>query len=93
MNLRFQVFNFKLLLYLRHSLFLYYQTKNKNRRFIFFFVDFKKSRFLIFWFALNLPLGHVMGGPTRKFGPDCFSRFDVYWKQNKRQALSAFVYI
>ena len=31
-----------------------------------------------------LPCGHVMS--HKKFGPDRFSRFDVYWIQTDRQA-------
>ena len=32
------------------------------------------------WSSINLPWGH------KKFGPDRFSRFDVYWIQTNRQA-------
>ena len=31
---------------------------------------------------INLPCGHVMS--HKKFGPDRFSRFDVYWIQKKQ---------
>ena len=32
---------------------------------------------------VNLPCGHVMS--HKKFGPDRFSRFDVYWIQTNKQ--------
>ena len=41
--------------------------------------DFKK-KMLSF---INLPCGHVMS--HTKYGPDRFSRFDVYWIQTDRQ--------
>ena len=31
---------------------------------------------------MNLPCGHVMS--HKKFGPDRFSRFDVYWIQTNK---------
>ena len=42
-----------------------------------------KLKFLKFWSFISLPWGHVM--PHPKFGPDQFSRFDVYWIQTNRQ--------
>ena len=32
---------------------------------------------------MNLPSGHVMS--HKKFGPNRFSRFDVYWIQTNKQ--------
>jgi len=43
-----------------------------------------KTHFKIFFLSfINLPCGHVMS--HNKFGPDRFSRFDVYWIQTNRQ--------
>ena len=38
---------------------------------------------LKFWSSVNLPWGHVRF--HKKFGPDRFSRFDVYWIQTDKQ--------
>ena len=42
-----------------------------------------KTHFLKFLSFINLPCGHVMS--HKKFGPDRFSRFDVYWVQTDKQ--------
>jgi len=43
-----------------------------------------KHMFKIFFLSfINLPCGHVMS--LKKFGPDRFNRFDVYWIQTNRQ--------
>ena len=42
-----------------------------------------KHKFLKFLLFINLPWGYVMS--HKKFGPDRFSRFDVYWIQTNRQ--------
>ena len=41
-----------------------------------------KTHFLKFVSFINLPCGHVLS--HTKFGPDRFSRFDVYWIQTNR---------
>ena len=41
------------------------------------------DKYLKFLSFINLPCGHVMS--HIKFGPDRFSRFDVYWIQTNRQ--------
>ena len=38
---------------------------------------------MLFWASLNLSSGHVRS--HKKFGPNRFSRFDVYWIQTNRQ--------
>ena len=50
-----------------------------------FFTKLKtlKTHFLKFLSFINLPCGHVMS--HTKYGPDRFSRFDVYWIQTDRQ--------
>ena len=50
-----------------------------------FFTKLKtfKTHFFKFLSFINLPCGHVMS--HKKFGPDRFSRFDVYWIQTDRQ--------
>ena len=66
-----------------HVLFVYIVNKN--------FVDFQNfqksnfdgGKFLKIWSFINLPWGHVMS--HKKFGPDRFSRFDVYWIQTDKQ--------
>jgi len=40
------------------------------------------TNFCEFLSFINLPCGHVMS--HTKFGPDRFSRFDVYWIQTDR---------
>ena len=52
------------------------------------FQNFQKSnfdggKFLKIWSFINLPRGHESS--HKKFGPDRFSRFDVYWIQTNRQ--------
>ena len=42
-----------------------------------------KHNFFKFLSFVNLPCGHVMS--HKKFGPDRFSRFDVYWIQTNKQ--------
>ena len=69
------------------------KTKTKNfadfqQKNSWIFKIFKKSnfdggKFLIIWSSINLPWGHVMS--PKKFGPDRFSRFDVYWIQTDTQ--------
>ena len=61
------------------------QRKNKQK-----FCGFSKifkNQILIkanFWkLSLNLPWGHARS--HKKFGPDRFSRFDVYWLQTNKQ--------
>ena len=51
------------------------------------FQNFQKSnfdggKFLKIRSSINLPWGHVMS--HKKFGPDRFSRFDVYWIQTNK---------
>ena len=40
------------------------------------------SKFFKIRSSINLPWGHVRS--HTKFGPDWFSRFDVYWLQKKQ---------
>ena len=52
------------------------------------FPNFQKSnfdggKFLKIWSSINLPWDHVMS--HKKFGPDRFSRLDVYWIQTNKQ--------
>ena len=72
-------------------MFFLFTFKNKEEK---IFADFKEFKFFFklkpfkthFYFILsfiNLPCGHVMS--HKKFGPDRFSRFDVYWIQINRQ--------
>ena len=42
-----------------------------------------KTHFFKFLSFITLPCGHVMS--HKKFGPDRFSRFDVYWIQTNKQ--------
>ena len=61
----------------------------KNSRIFKIFKNFTKiktfkHKFLKFLLFINLPWGYVMS--HKKFGPDRFSRFDVYWIQTNRQA-------
>ena len=42
-----------------------------------------KTHFFKFLSFINLPCGHVMS--HKKFGPDRFSRFDVFWIKTNRQ--------
>ncbi len=44
---------------------------------------FDGDKYLKFRSFTNLPCGHVM--THKKFGPDRFSRFDVYWIQTNKQ--------
>ena len=59
------------------------------------FQNFQKSnfdggKFLKIWSFLNLLWDHMMS--NKKFGPDRFSRFDVYWIQTDRQAKFIYIY-
>ena len=52
------------------------------------FQNFQKSnfdggKFLKILSSINLPWGHVRS--HKKFGPDRFSRFGVYWIQTSKQ--------
>ena len=52
------------------------------------FQNFQKSnfdggKFLKILSFINLPWDHMMS--HKKFGPDRFSRFDVYWIQTNKQ--------
>ena len=69
---------------------LYTHCKNKQKKFADFIkflcgfsnltkIGFVGGKFLKFWSFINLPLGHARS--HKKFGPDRFSRFDVYWIQ------------
>ena len=65
---------------------LHFKTKKKkNFQEFKFFTKLKtfKRHFLKFLSFINLPCGHVMS--HKKFGPDRFSRFDVYWIQTNKQ--------
>ena len=42
-------------------------------------------QFFLFWSSTNLPWGQKRFKSNTKFGPDLFSRFDVYWTQTDRQ--------
>jgi len=46
-------------------------------------IEFYGDKYLNFLSFINLPCGHVMS--HKKFGPDRFSCFDVYWIQTNRQ--------
>ena len=67
---------------------LHFKTKKKNKLRIFknlnFFTKLKtfKTHFFKFLSFINLSCGHVMS--HKKFGPDRFSCFDVYWIQTNR---------
>ena len=55
------------------------------RVFLIFFKNLKFWwHFLEFWVSINFLWCHVR--PHKKFGPDRFSRFYVYWIQMERQA-------
>ena len=43
--------------------------------------NFDGDKYLKFWPFINLPWGHARS--HKKFGPDRFNRFDVYWIQKK----------
>ena len=45
--------------------------------------NFDRGKFLKILSFINLPLDHMMS--HKKFGPDRFSRFDVYWIQTDKQ--------
>ena len=68
-----------------HVLYVYIVKQNKNNSRIFTknLVDFDGDKYLKFWSFINLPCSHVRS--HKKFGPDWFSRFDVYWIQTNRQ--------
>ena len=75
----------------KHRLFVQYKPKTNKKfaNFIIFFAHFQnftkktfKHKFFKFWSFINLSWGHV--GSHTKFGPDRFSRFDVYWIQTYR---------
>ena len=64
----------------KHVLFVYIEKKKKFAD----FQNYQKSnfdggKFLKIRSSINFPWGHVMS--HKKFGPDRFSRFDVYWIQ------------
>ena len=68
-------------------LYIHCETKTKTK-----FAVFKKkswiftfNEFLKFLLFINLPWVHVRSHP--KFGPDWFSRFDVYWTQTGKQSI------
>ena len=61
-----------------HVLFVYILKQSRKK-----FRGFLNTIFLKFLSFVNLPCGHVMS--HKKFGPDRFSRFDVYWMQTNRQ--------
>jgi len=56
-----------------------------------FFTKLKtfKTHFFKFLSFINLPCGHVMF--LKKFGPDRFCRFDVYWIQTNRQTSQIYI--
>ena len=45
--------------------------------------NFDRGKFLKIFSSINLPRDHMMS--HKKFGPDRFSRFDVYWVQTDKQ--------
>ena len=45
--------------------------------------NFDRGKFLKILLFINLPWDHMMS--HKKFGPDRFSRFDVYWIQTDKQ--------
>jgi len=52
----------------------------------FFFTKLKTFKTHFFFLSfINLPCGHVLS--HKKFGPDRFSRFDVYWIQTDKPNL------
>ena len=51
----------------------------------------KKSQYFQFLCSINLPVGHVRSHTI--FGPDLFSRFDVYWLQTNKQTDTPNLYI
>ena len=51
----------------------------------------KLSFFLQFWWSINLPWGHVRS--NTKFGPNKFSRFDVFRLQTNKQTPKQAKYI
>ena len=64
--------------------------------FIVFFRGFKKNenlqdKFFRFLLSINLFWDHVRS--HRKFGPDRFSRFDVYWLKTNKQIDKQSIYI
>ena len=63
-------------------MFFLFTFKNKEENFLTKLKTFK-THFLKFLSFINLPCGHVMF--HKKFGPDRFSRFDVYWIQTNKQ--------
>ena len=73
-----------------HFLFVYIKKKNV-KDFIKNFVDFQNfqksnfdgGKFLKIWSSINLLWDNMMS--HKKFGPDRFSRFDVYWIQTNKQ--------
>ena len=62
---------------------LVYIVKHKPKK-VADFIKKKFTGFLKFWLPINLPWGHVKS--HTQFGPDRFSRFDVYWIQTDRHA-------
>jgi len=56
----------------------------KNLNFFYKIKNLQNTFFKIFLSFINLSCGHVMS--HKKFGPDRFSRFYVYWIQTNRQA-------
>ena len=60
------------------------------------FQNFQKSnfvggKFLKIRSSINFPWGHMRS--HNKFGPDWFSRFDVYWIKKKTDRQTSKVYI
>jgi len=53
--------------------------------------NFVGGKFFKFWSFIDLSLGHVMS--HTKFGPNRFSRFDIYWIQTDKQADKQSIYI
>ena len=71
-------------------MFFLFTFKNKEENFCGFkkkIADFQEFKFLKHIFKclsiINLPCGHVMS--HKKFGPDRYSRVDVYWMQTNKQ--------
>ena len=67
-----------------HVLFVYI-LKQRRKKFSGFLKKIKtfKTLFLKFLSFINLPWGSVRS--QKKFGPDRFSRFEVYWIQTNKQ--------
>ena len=61
---------------------VYFQNVQKSK--------FEKSKFLEIRSSVNLPWGHARS--RNKFGPDRFSRVDVYWIQTNKQTSKVYIY-